>query len=254
LTEEHKQQEGEASLSFVSLSDDNTAILINGESKYRMLLPKNLARKNSDEKKKLIQDLILDGCNKYGVFYVGGDAITNCAKQVVDQLYERHRAAVEKAPKFPYYKAGRLEAMGEIRRLVIAGYPYQQIWQQLGISQRTFYRYLKAVFENDREVISQRVLNDEVLTQTAIVLERFNSMFRSLQEMTNDKTIDPFARIDAQKLSGEVALAIIKIYRLAPVAVVSDLRKVASLRKMLPLPQLEELQRRYEEEEQEQEW
>jgi Helix-turn-helix domain of resolvase len=195
--------------------------------------------------------LILDGCKKYGVFYVGGDTIANCAKKVVEQLCERPGAAVERAPQFPYHKAGRPEAMGEIRRLVIAGYPYQQIWQQLGISSRTFYRYLNAVFENDREVISRRVLNDEVLTQTAIALERFNSMFRSLQEMANDKTIDPFARIEAQKSSGEVAIAIIQTYRRAPAAVVSDLRKVASLRKMLPLPQLEELQRRYEEAKQE---
>ena len=52
---------------------------------------------------------------------------------------------------FPYYKPGRIEAMRETRRLVAAGYPQQQIQQQLRLPRRTFYSYLDAVFEHDIE-------------------------------------------------------------------------------------------------------
>jgi hypothetical protein len=52
---------------------------------------------------------------------------------------------------FPYYKPGKVEAMRETRRLVAAGYPRQQIHQQLRLSGRTFYPCLDAVFEHDIE-------------------------------------------------------------------------------------------------------
>jgi DNA-binding CsgD family transcriptional regulator len=46
-----------------------------------------------------------------------------------------------------YNKPLRTQAMQEIRRLlVIEGYTYDEILQQLGLSKQTFYRYLSAIF------------------------------------------------------------------------------------------------------------
>jgi hypothetical protein len=97
LTEEPPVQE-ELILSFVSLSKDNTAILLNDDPKYTVFLPKSITRKDGKEKRKIIEDLILDGCTKYGVFYIGEDNVVKCAKEVVDQLYERPRAAKHVPP------------------------------------------------------------------------------------------------------------------------------------------------------------
>jgi len=108
---------------------------------------------------------------------------------------------------FPYYKPGRAEAMRETRRFVAAGYPQQQIQQQLRLPGRTFYPYLEAVFEHDRERISNYVTSDELLNQAAILQERMNEMYRTMHEMANDKTIDPSARTPKGS-----AIAIIKAF------------------------------------------
>jgi hypothetical protein len=76
----------------VSLNDDRTAILLNDDPRYVMLLPKKLVRKSGTERKKIIERLILDGCTKYDVFYISEDNIIKCTREVIDQLYERARA------------------------------------------------------------------------------------------------------------------------------------------------------------------
>jgi hypothetical protein len=92
------QEDYEPKLSFVSLDDDNKTILLNGEAKYFVALPVNISRKNAAIKKDIIEKLILDGCDKFKVDYVSEDNINNRAKEVVDQLYERPRAARYVAP------------------------------------------------------------------------------------------------------------------------------------------------------------
>lgn len=40
--------------------------------------------------------------------------------------------------KFPYFKPKRNEAMQAIRKLVVDGYSYQEVMEQLQLSERTF--------------------------------------------------------------------------------------------------------------------
>ncbi len=81
----------ERPFSCVTLNDDNRTMLINGDPECSMLLPKSIARKNANEKIKIIAGVIRDGCEKYRFYYFGEDTITNCAKEIVDQLDERPR-------------------------------------------------------------------------------------------------------------------------------------------------------------------
>jgi hypothetical protein len=97
--------------------------------------------------------------------------------------------------------------MRGIRRLVVEGIPYQEIWQGLGFAKKSFYRYLNAVFEHDRSIMSQRIADEEVLNQTVILRDRFNKMFRELEEMANDPSVDAMARVKARHLAAELAVA-----------------------------------------------
>ena len=89
--EKEEPKEEEPKLSFVSLSDDNFTMQLNGETQCSIRLPISITRKNAKTKKDVISKLILDGCAKYGLDYVSEDNITNTTKEVVDQLYERPR-------------------------------------------------------------------------------------------------------------------------------------------------------------------
>jgi DNA replicative helicase MCM subunit Mcm2 (Cdc46/Mcm family) len=91
LIEEQGEGDFEFTLSFVSLSDDNTTILLNGESDYAVVLPDDISIKNAASKMDIIQKLILEGCSKYKGDYVSEDALRNCAKEIVSQFYERAR-------------------------------------------------------------------------------------------------------------------------------------------------------------------
>lgn len=88
-----QDEDFEEKLSCVVLHDDNITMLINGEPGYSVRLPITISKKNSDDKKRVVEDKILDGCGKYGIDYVSEDNIKNRAKEVVDQLYERARVA-----------------------------------------------------------------------------------------------------------------------------------------------------------------
>lgn len=91
MIEEQGEGDFEFTLSFVSLSDDNTTILLNGESDYAVVLPDDISIKNAASKMDIIQKLILEGCSKYKGDYVSEDTLRNCAKEIVSQFYERAR-------------------------------------------------------------------------------------------------------------------------------------------------------------------
>jgi DNA invertase Pin-like site-specific DNA recombinase len=66
----------------------------------------------------------------------------------------------------------RMRTMQDIRKLIIEGYPYNEIMEQLHIPHRTFYRYLSALFEDDRRLLAVNVSDEEILNQMAITRDR----------------------------------------------------------------------------------
>jgi hypothetical protein len=79
----------EQKLSFVTLTDDKRGILLNGEYRYKIIIPKYLDNMRSKGRQEVISSLILDGCDKYNFDYVNPDNIANCAKEVVGVMFER---------------------------------------------------------------------------------------------------------------------------------------------------------------------
>ena len=90
--------------------------------------------------------------------------------------------------------------MNELCSLVIAGHSHSEIQRQLGLPEKKlYYRYLSEAFEHDRELISQRITNEEILNQDDIVIERVNLMDKQMDELAAYKGIEAANRTAAQK-------------------------------------------------------
>jgi hypothetical protein len=80
----------EESLRCVELHDDNITILINGELGYPIRLPKYISvKRKREDKTRIVENKILDGCNMHGINYVSEDNVRNLTKEIVDLLYQR---------------------------------------------------------------------------------------------------------------------------------------------------------------------
>ena len=82
----------------------------------------------------------------------------------------------------PYKLPERINTMQDIRSLLIEGYAYDDIMQQPNLAPRTFYRYLSAVFADDRRLIAENISDEEVLNQMAIGRDRLLKQRRDILE------------------------------------------------------------------------
>ena len=145
-------------------------------------------------------------------------------------------------------KLRKLEFMLEIRRMVVEGSSYNEIQSKLGLSRRTFYRYLNAIFDKDRQVL-RKVNEDEVMTQAAILRDRYNDIYQTLDAISKDRIIDAEQRINACGARAELSRSIAKIYTEAPafIAIQNKKREQEAARQMIEQQQQEERQRLFAE-------
>lgn len=95
------QEDYEPKLSWVSLSDDNKTIMLNGDEKYSGRLPLDIFRKNKsfDEQTSIVESVIYNTCAQHGVDSISSENVRNCAREVVDLFYERRRSSGSKKKK-----------------------------------------------------------------------------------------------------------------------------------------------------------
>ena len=95
-------------------------------------------------------------------------------------------------------KAKRMQLLLTIREMPIAGHSYNDIIAQLGgqISDRTFWRYVKRIFQQDIRNL-QRTTDEQMMRQVAIHVERCNTIYRKLESIAADTTINAEYRLNA---------------------------------------------------------
>lgn len=95
------QEDYEPKLSWVSLSDDNKTIMLNGDEKYSGRLPLDIFRKNKsfDEQTSIVESVIYNTCAQHGVDSISSENVRNCAREVVELFYERRRSSGSKKKK-----------------------------------------------------------------------------------------------------------------------------------------------------------
>jgi hypothetical protein len=94
--------------------------------------------------------------------------------------------------------------------------------QQLHLAPRTFYRYLSAVFVDDRHLLAENISDEEVLNQMAICRDRLLKQHRDiLEQIINNPDADDKARIAAHHLVAEIAAAVLRLYTEGPAVLAS---------------------------------
>ena len=94
--------------------------------------------------------------------------------------------------------------------------------EQLQISERTFYRYLEAIFANDRRLLVENVSDEEMLNQMAICRDRLLKQRRDIiEQIINNPESDDKARIAAHHLAAEITAAVFRIHTEGPAMLAS---------------------------------
>lgn len=129
------------------------------------------------------------------------------------QSENKKSSASSTAERGPYKKPLREEAKRQIRSLIIdEGYTTHETMEILNIPRRTFQRYLSEAFLPERQLLSRRLTDDEVLNQLAFLEARISKQRRDLLALANDKNTDGKTRIAAHKAASEMAALVYKAY------------------------------------------
>jgi ParB-like chromosome segregation protein Spo0J len=127
--------------------------------------------------------------------------------------FENKESSPSSVRRGQYNKPLREEAKRQIRRLIIdEGYTPHETMEILNIPRRTLQRYLSEAFLLERQVLSRRLTDDEVLNQLAFLEARVSKQRRDLLALANDKNADGKTRITAHKTASEMAAMIYKAY------------------------------------------
>lgn len=110
-----------------------------------------------------------------------------------------------------------MRIMQDIRSLLIEGYTYDAIMQQLHLAPRTFYRYLSAVFADDRRLLAENISDEEFLNQSAICRDRLLKQRRDIiEQIINNPDSDNKSKIAAHHLIAEIAAGVLRLYTEGP--------------------------------------
>jgi hypothetical protein len=121
-------------------------------------------------------------------------------------------------------KLRKLECMLEIRRMIVEGNSHAEIQSKLNLPKRTYFRYLNATYDKDRQILS-KVNENEVMTQAAILRDRYTDIYQTLDEISKDRTIHAEQRISACITRAQVSKNITRIYTEAPTFIAIQVRK-----------------------------
>lgn len=113
-------------------------------------------------------------------------------------------------------KSRRLKAILELRKLVVDGHSPGEIQEALGVSRRTYYRYLKTAFEPDRRALERQDTN-ELMRWICILVERNNRIYQILKDVASDPKVSGQDRIEACREMYQVTKGIADIYKQTPI-------------------------------------
>jgi hypothetical protein len=138
-------------------------------------------------------------------------------------------AGFSDAPKRGNYKIReRMLTKQRIYQMMLRGRSYASIMSELGISERTFYRYLDAIFTTERDFLEETLTREELRRQAILARDRLLSNMNRIEEWLE---VDPQSedRIELLNLHAELTAAILRLYKYGPAELSRYEKKLASL-------------------------
>lgn len=129
-----------------------------------------------------------------------------------------HNASPEKAPdptstSNRSKRPSRIEiatTLRKIRHLLAEGYTNKEIIETLQIEERTFYRYMKRIYEQDKAYFEQQD-NEAIATEIRLAKERTLKSLRRYDAIAADESLSAVERMEAERCRGDIVIALVKI-------------------------------------------
>jgi hypothetical protein len=125
-------------------------------------------------------------------------------------------------------KLKRLNNIIEIRRRLVNGEDNDTIIDALQLNGRTFYRLCKYAFDSDMKALEQQNI-DALRKEMALLLERYNSIYRTLKAISEDTGVDAQDRLNALGSMAQNAKARVELFLMSPGLSIRQRRKLEAL-------------------------
>jgi len=131
------------------------------------------------------------------------------------RIWQNLRGFPDAKKRGNYKLAERLRIKQDIYRMILDGYTYAKIMDELQISERTLYRYLDTIFSQEQDCL-ERTLGgrEEMRRQILIRRDRLLEDRRTLQEWMKDPNFKD--KVNAMHLAAEISGAVLRLYDSGP--------------------------------------
>jgi DNA-binding CsgD family transcriptional regulator len=112
-----------------------------------------------------------------------------------------------------------------IRHLLAEGYSNKEIIETLQLEERTFYRYMARIYEQDKAYFEKQD-NESIATEIRLAKERMLKSLRRFDAIAADETLSAYERMEAERNRIEVVIHLAKIEVEGPRIVHDTLRRL----------------------------
>jgi hypothetical protein len=98
----------------------------------------------------------------------------------------------------------------KIRHLLADGYTNKEIIETLQLEERTFYRYMKRIYAQDKAYFEQQD-NESIATEIRLAKERTLKSLRRYDAIAADENLSAAERMEAERCRGDIVITLAKI-------------------------------------------
>jgi DNA-binding CsgD family transcriptional regulator len=98
----------------------------------------------------------------------------------------------------------------KIRQLLAEGYTNKEIIEMLQLEERTFYRYMRRIYAQDKAYFEKQD-NESIATEIRVAKERTLKSLRRFDAIAADETLSPTERMEAERNRMDVIISLAKI-------------------------------------------
>ncbi|MGH9926270.1 MAG: hypothetical protein ACREAS_10365 [Nitrososphaera sp.] len=115
----------------------------------------------------------------------------------------------------------------KIRHLLAEGYTNREIIEVLQLEERTFYRYMARIYEQDKAYFEKQD-NEAIATEVRLAKERTLKSLRRYDAIAADESLSAAERMEAERCRGDIVIALVKIEIEGPRIVHDTFRRLLS--------------------------
>ncbi len=112
----------------------------------------------------------------------------------------------------------------KIRHLLAEGYTNKEIIEIMQLEERTFYRYMKRIYAQDKAYFEQQD-NESIATEIRLAKERTLKSLRRYDSIAADESLSAYERMEAERLRGDIVITLAKIELEGPRLIYDTSRK-----------------------------